>query len=127
MEQPLQNPIEDQRKAALEHYQEASRYMNHWSSFVENAIKAYNPEVATVKLTPAEKEEKPDCTKYAKVNCTSECGNGFCQWEKYDCKKNLHQEITTLRASEAYLLNQVAEKNAYIIELETAKSGQKQG
>lgn len=46
----------------------------------------------------------------------------------------LQQEITTLRAriaelekSEAYLLNQVAEKNAYIIELETAKSGQKQG
>jgi hypothetical protein len=30
----------------------------------------------------------------------------------------LQQEITTLRAGEAYLLKQVAEKNAYIIELE---------
>ncbi len=53
-------------------------------------------------VSAAEKEEKPDCPKYAKVNCTSECVNGFCQWEKYDCKK-LQQEITTLRARIAEL------------------------
>jgi hypothetical protein len=37
------NPIEDQRAAALKHYQEASAAIHHWSGFVEAAIKAYNP------------------------------------------------------------------------------------
>lgn len=37
-------PIEDLRKNALKHYEEASSVVCHWSSFVESAIKAYNPE-----------------------------------------------------------------------------------
>ncbi len=37
------NPIEEQRKEALKHYEEASTAIHHWSSFVENAIKNYNP------------------------------------------------------------------------------------
>jgi hypothetical protein len=36
------NPIEDQSKQALAHYEEASKAIYHWSSFVE-AIKAYKP------------------------------------------------------------------------------------
>jgi len=43
-EKTFKNPIEEQRKAALEHYEQVSRAANHWSSFVESAIKAYNPE-----------------------------------------------------------------------------------
>jgi len=43
-EKTFKNPIEEQRKAALEHYEQASRAANHWSSFVESAIKAYSPE-----------------------------------------------------------------------------------
>ena len=43
-EKTFKNPIEEQRKAALEHYEQVSRAANHWSSFVESAIKAYSPE-----------------------------------------------------------------------------------
>lgn len=35
------NPWEDQRAEALRHYEEVSTAAHHWSSFVENAIKAY--------------------------------------------------------------------------------------
>lgn len=44
IEQPAINPIEDQRVQALKHYEEASSAIHHWSSFVESAIKAYNPQ-----------------------------------------------------------------------------------
>ena len=43
-EKTLKNPLEDQRRSALEHYEQASKAVHHWSSFVESAIKAYNPE-----------------------------------------------------------------------------------
>ena len=86
---------------------------------------------------PAEKEEKPDfetgVTLQAKIdfyrNETSKLRN-YLEVNRigkptqglfdalYDHVNELQQEITTLRASEAYLLKQVAEKNAYIIELE---------
>lgn len=46
-EQTKLNPIEDQRAEALKHYEEASSAIHHWSSFVSNAIKAYNPASAT--------------------------------------------------------------------------------
>lgn len=42
-EQACENPIEDQRAAALKHYEEVSSQACHWSGFVEAAIKAYNP------------------------------------------------------------------------------------
>ena len=42
-EQAAINPIESQREEALKHYQEVSSAAHHWSSFVEAAIKAYNP------------------------------------------------------------------------------------
>ena len=38
-----QASLEDLRKQALEHYTEASNAIHHWSSFVEHAIKEYNP------------------------------------------------------------------------------------
>ncbi len=41
--QPVINPIEDQRAEALRHYEEVSAKAHHWSSFVADAIKAYNP------------------------------------------------------------------------------------
>lgn len=44
IDQPCKNPIENQRAQALKHYEEASSAICHWSGFVENAIKAYNPE-----------------------------------------------------------------------------------
>mgnify|MGYP003564138347 CR=1 FL=1 len=43
-EKTLKNPLEDQRRSALEHYEQASKAVHHWSSFVESAIKAYSPE-----------------------------------------------------------------------------------
>lgn len=41
-------PLEDLRASALAHYEEASAAIHHWSSFVSDAIKAYNPESAPV-------------------------------------------------------------------------------
>lgn len=38
-----ENPIEEQRKSALEHYNDLATRCSHWSGFVEAAIKAYNP------------------------------------------------------------------------------------
>lgn len=40
---PNQTPLEELRQRALEHYREASNAIMHWSSFVEAAIKTYNP------------------------------------------------------------------------------------
>jgi len=40
-------PIEDLRKVALKHYQDMSNYFCDYSSFVVEAIKAYNPELAS--------------------------------------------------------------------------------
>ena len=55
------NPIEDQRKQALAHYDEASSAIYHWSSFVENAIKAYDPEDETMaKLKKENKDVKKE-------------------------------------------------------------------
>lgn len=45
---PCINPIEEQRKEALRHYEEVSSAALHWSGFVEAAIKAYNPEQSKV-------------------------------------------------------------------------------
>jgi hypothetical protein len=42
-DQPCINPIESQREEALRHYRELADKCHHWSSFVEHAIKAYNP------------------------------------------------------------------------------------
>lgn len=42
-------PLEDLRMDALKHYEEASSAIHHWSSFVESAIKAYNPDNQTPK------------------------------------------------------------------------------
>lgn len=36
-------PIEDLRASALKHYEEASSAIHHWSSFVDRAIKVYDP------------------------------------------------------------------------------------
>jgi hypothetical protein len=61
MEKPVKNPIEDQRKQALEHYDEASKAVHHWSSFVESAIKAYNPEISfTTDNTQPENTKEPE-------------------------------------------------------------------
>jgi len=100
MEQPLQNPIEDQRKAALEHYQEASRAIHHWSSFVESAIKAYNPEAVVTFSEPkeAEKEEKPDLIIDKAKYFHPEAGVVLAK-----TAINLIEEITTLRARIAKL------------------------
>lgn len=48
------NPIEDQRKSALEHYRQISSETCNWSGFVEAAIIAYNP---TPTLSSKELEE----------------------------------------------------------------------
>lgn len=38
-----ETPLEDQRQQALKHYEEASNAIMHWSSFVRDAILAYDP------------------------------------------------------------------------------------
>lgn len=38
-----ETPLEDQRQQALKHYEEASNAIMHWSSFVRDAIMAYDP------------------------------------------------------------------------------------
>lgn len=43
MEDCKQTPLEDQRKQALEHYEDLSSKACHFSSFVKDAILAYNP------------------------------------------------------------------------------------
>lgn len=76
-EQACINPIEEQRASALKHYEEASAAIHHWSSFVDAAIKAYNPQftqTAGVEAVPSpvsneaiEKEIGFAAAKYAKV------------------------------------------------------------
>lgn len=43
MDNPMVNPIEDRRKAALEHYKKLCEGHCLWNGFVETAIKYYNP------------------------------------------------------------------------------------
>jgi len=50
-EKPCVNPIGEQRKSALKHYHEVSGAANHWSGFVEAAIKAYNPPTTEQPIT----------------------------------------------------------------------------
>ena len=38
---PMESSIEDQKKQALEHYEELSKEGHHWNSFVVKAIKEY--------------------------------------------------------------------------------------
>lgn len=72
---PQINPIEDQRKRALEHYDEISHKAHHWSSFVHHAILAYNPQPSEQKPTEkdvskgAEDEIKEIYEKYSTCNC----------------------------------------------------------
>lgn len=56
MESTKQTPIEDQRKDALAHYEELSSKACHFSSFVKDAILAYNP-VTEDKKAPVLAEE----------------------------------------------------------------------
>ena len=51
-EMPCKTPLEDLRQSALEHYAEASRAINHWSGFVEEAIKNYDPEKTQRNVIP---------------------------------------------------------------------------
>lgn len=44
-----QTPLEDLRKQALEHYEEAAKAIVHYSSFVRDAIMAYNPNKTKLK------------------------------------------------------------------------------
>lgn len=56
------NPIEDQRKAALKHYEEASAAIHHWSSFVQRAIETYNP-LATEALAYKKEDDEVEFLK----------------------------------------------------------------
>jgi hypothetical protein len=58
MENAKQNPIEDQRKEALRHYDAAARIANHWSSFVRDAILAYNPQSSQEPSQPVRSAEE---------------------------------------------------------------------
>ena len=53
-------PIEDLRKVALKHYQDMSNYCCDYSSFVVEAIKAYNPELASQSEPNTVTEEEID-------------------------------------------------------------------
>lgn len=77
-------PFEDLRKQALEHYHEASKAISHWSSFVESAIKAYNPLVShpEERPLPARTEQENHDT-----NCFHECPycNSRCNCNSHPC------------------------------------------
>ena len=49
-------PFEELRQEALKHYEEASSAIHHWSSFVDKAIKAYNPSDQPNSVQEGEKE-----------------------------------------------------------------------
>ena len=40
-EQPMQTPLSDLERSALEHYEEASNAIYHWNSDIPRAIKFY--------------------------------------------------------------------------------------
>lgn len=44
MDKTMKTPLEDLRKQALEHYEEAATAIVHYNSFVRDAIMAYDPE-----------------------------------------------------------------------------------
>lgn len=58
--EPVETPIEDLRLQALIHYDEASSAIHHYSSFVKNAILAYNPK--SVEPASTEQEDNSDQT-----------------------------------------------------------------
>lgn len=60
MERTKKNPIEDQRKQALEHYEDVSKKACHWSSFVKDAILAYNPDSAPSQVDGYQPTDKLD-------------------------------------------------------------------
>ena len=64
------NPIEEQRKEALKHYEEVSSQCHHWSSFVEAAIKAYNPPVSEPVPEKIEVMNFVGRKKYTDERCT---------------------------------------------------------
>ena len=45
---PMESSIEDQKKQALEHYEELSKEGHHWNSFVVKAIKEYIPDAEQI-------------------------------------------------------------------------------
>lgn len=65
-DKPCVNPIEDKRREALRHYEEAARIANHWSSFVRDAILAYNPIPEQAKPTEQPKSAEEILLKIAK-------------------------------------------------------------
>ena len=55
IDQPAQTPLEDLKRRALEHYEEASNAIHHHNSFIPQAIKAYQDLGEEAKIAP----EKP--------------------------------------------------------------------
>lgn len=66
--------IEDQRQDALKHYEEASRAINHWKSFVRDAIMAYTgrpfpiPNNRTLVLEQVARERERQDAKWGEQN-----------------------------------------------------------
>lgn len=58
--QLAKTPLSDLRQDALKHYLELAQKAHHWSSFVEHAIKAYNPDNEPVEVWINPEIRKPD-------------------------------------------------------------------
>ncbi len=77
MNKPCKATVEEQRKQALKHYDEISTKSHHWSSFVVNAIKAYNPEKPSGSLHPVIENPKKAFENLAKEIVEKHYGRFF--------------------------------------------------
>lgn len=76
-----ETPLEDQRQQALKHYEEASNAIMHWSSFVRDAIMAYDPKQNSHKHGVMQAEGSAfDCSKYNKREGQSCDLNNNCKY-----------------------------------------------
>ena len=95
MDKALVNPIEDQRKEALRHYDEAARLANYWSSFVRNAILAYNPTTMDKQDKTAERYFKCwKCGKTLSLHSGITCTQPMAVRTSGMCGGSTTQEIT---------------------------------
>ena len=99
--------IEEQRKEALKHYEEVSSAAHHWSSFVANAIKAYNPPVSE----PV--REKITIGAFALIESHGDLGGG--DYGFYYPKKLPQDKFPAIKqAIESALNDTVVEDNAFV-------------
>lgn len=96
------NPLEEQRKEALKHYEEVSSAAHHWSSFIVNAIKAYNPPVSE----PVKERKQIEVTNITQWNMTDILNGGrYLKVDISDYPKHWEDKIPELKKIISSVLN----------------------